>query len=139
MSCLGLEGSSIRIGADIQHASGALIFWTSPPVFLLCQVSHTVSCSRFGSGFWHLLGFVVCIDKNAAKAPHVCQFYQASRQVSGQGRGAASWRPARSAAAQKWMQRFRRRWNLALGRLPAKDILPAATLQAKVRFGGARV
>ena len=57
---------------------------------------------------------------------------------SSQGRGAASWRPARSAAAQKWMQRFRRRWNLALGRLPAKDILPAATLQAKVRFGGRR-
>ena len=52
---------------------------------------------------------------------------------SGQERGAASWRPARSAAAKKWMQRFRLRWNLTLGRLPAKDILPAATMQAKAR------
>ena len=48
---------------------------------------------------------------------------------SGQERGAA-----RSAAAKKWMQRFRKRWNLTLGRLPTKDILPAATMQAKVRF-----
>ena len=52
---------------------------------------------------------------------------------SGQERGAASWRPARSAAAKKWMQRFRQRWNLTLGRLPAKDILPSATMQAKAR------
>ena len=54
---------------------------------------------------------------------------------SGGPRGAASWRPARSAAAKKWMQRFRRRWNLTLGRLPAKDLLPLATMQAKVRAG----
>ena len=52
---------------------------------------------------------------------------------SGQERGAASWRPARSAAAKKWMQRFRQRWHLTLGRLPAKDILPSATMQAKAR------
>ena len=52
---------------------------------------------------------------------------------SGQERGAASWRPARSAAAKKWMQRFRQRWNLNLGRLPAKDLLPSATMQAKAR------
>ena len=56
---------------------------------------------------------------------------------SGGPRGAASWRPARSAAAKKWMQRFRRRWNLTLGRLPAKD-LPPATMQAKVRTGCAK-
>ena len=49
--------------------------------------------------------------------------------------GAASWRPARSAAAKKWLQRFRKRWNLCLGRLPAKDVLPTATMQAKVRSG----
>ena len=54
----------------------------------------------------------------------------------GPWRGAASWRPARSAAAKKWMQRFRQRWNLTLGRLPAKDILPTATLQAKARYVG---
>ena len=54
---------------------------------------------------------------------------------SGGPRGAASWRPARSAAAKKWTQRFRRRWNLTLGRLPAKDLLPPATMQAKVRPG----
>ena len=47
--------------------------------------------------------------------------------------GAASWRPARSAAAKEWMQRFRQRWNLTLGRLPVKDLLPLATMQAKVR------
>ena len=52
---------------------------------------------------------------------------------SGRERGAASWRPARSAAARKWMQRFRQRWNLTLGRLPSKDILPAATMRAKAR------
>ena len=52
---------------------------------------------------------------------------------SSQETGAASWRPARSAAAKKWLQRFRRRWSLTLGRLPTKDILPAATMHAKAR------
>ena len=52
---------------------------------------------------------------------------------SGRERGAASWRPARSAAAKKWMQRFRQRWNLTLGRLPAKNLLPSATMQTKAR------
>ena len=49
-------------------------------------------------------------------------------------RCAGSWRPARSGAAKKWMQRFRRRWNLCLGRLPAKDLLPTETMQAKDQF-----
>ena len=53
-------------------------------------------------------------------------------------RCAASWRPARSAAAKKWMQRFRKRWNLCLGRLPAKEVLPTATMQAKARSGIAK-
>ena len=57
---------------------------------------------------------------------------------SGQERGAASWRPARSAAAKKWMQRFRQRWNLSLGRLPVKDILPTETMQAKARSESVR-
>ena len=57
---------------------------------------------------------------------------------SGHQRCAASWRPARSAAAKKWMQRFRRRWNLCLGRLPAKDVLPTATMQAKAHSGIAK-
>ena len=57
---------------------------------------------------------------------------------SGHQRCAASWRPARSAAAKKWMQRFRKRWNLCLGRLPAKDVLPTATMQAKARSGIAK-
>ena len=53
----------------------------------------------------------------------------------GEERRAAAWRPARSAAAKKWMQRFRHRWSLTLGRLPAKDCLPAATMQTKARNG----
>ena len=57
---------------------------------------------------------------------------------SGHQRCAASWRPARSAAAKKWMQRFRKRWNLCLGRLPAKEVLPTATMQAKARSGVAK-
>ena len=57
---------------------------------------------------------------------------------SGHQRCAASWRPARSAAAKKWMQRFRKRWNLCLGRFPAKDVLPTATMQAKARSGSAK-
>ena len=52
-----------------------------------------------------------------------------------QGDGAATWRPAKSQAAKKWMQRFRRRWNLGLGRLPAKDLLPADAMQEKVTRG----
>ena len=48
------------------------------------------------------------------------------------GLPAASWRPARSAAAKKWIQRFRQRWDLNLGRLPAKDLLLSATMRAKV-------
>ena len=59
-------------------------------------------------------------------------------KYSGHQRRAASWRPARSAAAKKWMQRFRKRWNLCLGRLPAKDVLPTATMQAKARSGIAK-
>ena len=54
---------------------------------------------------------------------------------SGEEKRATAWRPARSAAARKWMQRFRLRWGLTLGRLPAKDILPAATMQTKDRNG----
>ena len=57
---------------------------------------------------------------------------------SGHQRCAASWRPARSAAAVKWLQRFRKRWNLCLGRLPAKEVLPTATMQAKARSGTAK-
>ena len=53
----------------------------------------------------------------------------------GEERRAAAWRPARSAAAKKWMQRFRHRWSLSLGHLPAKDCLPAATMQTKARNG----
>ena len=53
----------------------------------------------------------------------------------GEGEGAATWRPAKSPGAKKWMQRFRRRWNLALGRLPAKDLLPADVMQQKVTRG----
>ena len=57
---------------------------------------------------------------------------------SGHQKCAASWRPARSAAAKKWIQRFRKRWKLCLGRLPGKDILPTATMQAKAGFGSAK-
>ena len=53
---------------------------------------------------------------------------------SGPRRCSASSSPGRSAAAKKWMQRFRKRWNLCLGRLPAKDLPPTATMQAKARF-----
>ena len=47
-------------------------------------------------------------------------------------------RPARSAATKKWLQRFRKRWNLTLGRLPGKDILPTETMQNKVCMKSAR-
>ena len=57
---------------------------------------------------------------------------------SGRPRCAASWRPGRSAAAKKWLQRFRKRWNLCLGRLPAKDTLPTESMRAKARFGVAK-
>ena len=43
----------------------------------------------------------------------------------------SSWRPPRSAAAKKWLQRFRRRWGLVLGRRAAKDVLPTDTLRCK--------
>ena len=56
-------------------------------------------------------------------------------QSSSRQRSAASWRPARSAAAKKWLQRFRKRWNLCLGRLPAKEVLPTPTMQAKASWG----
>ena len=41
-------------------------------------------------------------------------------------RRAASWRPVRSAAAKKWMQRFRHRWNLSLG-----NCLPETSCQLR--------
>ena len=45
---------------------------------------------------------------------------------------ASSHRPARSAGARKWVQRFRRRWGLVMGRLPAKDMLTVETMRSKV-------
>ena len=41
-------------------------------------------------------------------------------------------RPPRSAGARKWVQRFRRRWGLVLGRLPVQDMLTVDTMRAKV-------
>ena len=41
-------------------------------------------------------------------------------------------RPPRSYAAKKWVQRFRRRWNLVLGRQEAKDVLPVSIMRSKV-------
>ena len=45
---------------------------------------------------------------------------------------ASSHRPARSAGARKWVQRFRRRWGLVMGRQPAKDMLTVETMRSKV-------
>ena len=45
---------------------------------------------------------------------------------------ASAHRPPRSAGGKKWVQRFRRRWGLVMGRLPAKDILPVDTMRKKV-------
>ena len=47
----------------------------------------------------------------------------------------SSQRPHRTAGAKKWLQRFRRRWGLVMGRLPAKDLLPVDTMRSKVRLG----
>lgn len=38
----------------------------------------------------------------------------------------------KSEAARKWVQRFRLRWHLTLGRQPAKDLLPVETMKFKV-------
>jgi len=46
-------------------------------------------------------------------------------------RRASADRPLNSAAAKKWLQRFRRRWGLVLGRQPAKDLLPLDTMRCK--------
>ena len=46
--------------------------------------------------------------------------------------------PGAQRRSEKWLQRFRKRWNLCLGRLPAKDVLPTATMQAKARSGTAK-
>ena len=50
----------------------------------------------------------------------------------------SSQRPHRTAGAKKWLQRFRRRWGLAMGRLPAKDLLPVDAMREKVRSMGVR-
>ena len=41
--------------------------------------------------------------------------------------------PGPQRRGEKWLQRFRKCWNLLLGSLPAKDVLPTATMQAKAR------
>ena len=41
-------------------------------------------------------------------------------------------RHARSDAAKKWVQRFRQRWDLVLGRQEAKDVLPVDIMRTKV-------
>ena len=46
---------------------------------------------------------------------------------------ASSHRAHRSASAKRWVQRFRRRWGLSMGRLPAKDLLTVDTMRSKVR------
>ena len=45
---------------------------------------------------------------------------------------ASSYRPPRSAAAKKWMQRFRQRWGLVLGRRPTSDMLSVDIMRSKV-------
>ena len=50
---------------------------------------------------------------------------------SKQDRRAWSCRPPGSAAARKWLQRFRRRWGLVLGRQAAKDVLSVDTMRCK--------
>ena len=58
MSCLGLEGSSIHIGADIQHASGELIFLDmSSSLPVVSRFYSAYFRSRFGSGFLAFVGF----------------------------------------------------------------------------------
>jgi len=39
---------------------------------------------------------------------------------------------SRSDAAKKWVQRFRQRWDLVLGRQEAKDVLPVGIMRSKV-------
>ena len=51
---------------------------------------------------------------------------------SGPDARASSLRPHRSAAAKKWVQRFRYRWGLVMGRLPATDLLTVVNMRAKV-------
>jgi hypothetical protein len=41
-------------------------------------------------------------------------------------------RHSRSDAAKKWVQRFRQRWDLVLGRQEAKDVLPVGIMRSKV-------
>ena len=43
---------------------------------------------------------------------------------------ASAHRPPRSAAAKKWLQRFRRRWGMVLGRQPNKDILSIESMRS---------
>ena len=42
--------------------------------------------------------------------------------------------PSRSTAARKWLQRFRRRWGLVLGRQATHDILSVDSMRSKVNF-----
>ena len=48
-------------------------------------------------------------------------------------------RTSRSAGAKKWVQRFRQRWGLVRCRLPAKELLPADAMQAKVLLHGVKI
>ena len=45
--------------------------------------------------------------------------------------GNTPWNCRRGAAAKKWLQRFRRRWQLVRGRFPARDKVPLETLRLK--------
>ena len=53
--------------------------------------------------------------------------------TSGGDDQAFSMSPPRSSQAKKWVQRFRRRWGLVLGRLPAQDMLTVDTMRTMVR------
>ena len=61
-----------------------------------------------------------------------CAFLIENRSVTDSC--ASAHRPSRSAAARKWLQRFRRRWDLVLGRQPSKDLLTVDTWRTMVKL-----
>ena len=85
-----------------------------------------------------LLSWVDCQNDSQGVAPPP-QFVWEQRcnlsiqNSSGADDQAFSMQPPRSSRAKKWVQRFRCRWGLVLGRLPTQEMLTVDTMRTKVR------
>lgn len=72
------------------------------------------------------------VDKGVAPSSRMVVEYVASGVPFAPEKQSAAWKPGRDAANVKWVQRFRKRWSLRLGRFRPRERVPLEAMRAKV-------